>query len=80
MVDFDEPFQKLFNQGMITGKNGIKMSKSKGNVVSPDDLVENYGCDSLRMMSLTCDLNIVLMMPRTSIFPELWKGRLFSVK
>ena len=39
LIDFDEPFVKLFNQGMITGKNGIKMSKSKGNVVSPDDLV-----------------------------------------
>lgn len=51
-VDFDEPFQKLFNQGMITGKNGIKMSKSKGNVVSPDDLVRDYGCDSLRMYEL----------------------------
>ena len=52
VVDFDEPFQKLFNQGMITGKNGIKMSKSKGNVVSPDDLVRDYGCDSLRMYEL----------------------------
>ena len=52
VVDFDEPFHKLFNQGMITGKNGIKMSKSKGNVVSPDDLVRNYGCDSLRMYEL----------------------------
>ena len=52
VVDFEEPFTKLFNQGMITGKNGIKMSKSKGNVVSPDDLVENYGCDSLRMYEL----------------------------
>ena len=51
-VDFDEPFHKLFNQGMITGKNGIKMSKSKGNVVSPDDLVRDYGCDSLRMYEL----------------------------
>jgi len=51
-VDFDEPFKKLFNQGMITGKNGIKMSKSKGNVVSPDDLVRDYGCDSLRMYEL----------------------------
>ena len=51
-IDFDEPFHKLFNQGMITGKNGIKMSKSKGNVVSPDDLVADYGCDSLRMYEL----------------------------
>ncbi|MGN0382692.1 MAG: leucine--tRNA ligase [Eubacterium sp.] len=52
VVDFDEPFKKLFNQGMITGKNGIKMSKSKGNVVSPDDLVRDYGCDSLRIYEL----------------------------
>ena len=52
VVDFDEPFQKLFNQGMITGKNGIKMSKSKGNVVSPDDLVRDYGCDALRLYEL----------------------------
>ncbi len=52
VVDFEEPFTKLFNQGMITGKNGIKMSKSKGNVVSPDELVEDYGCDSLRMYEL----------------------------
>ena len=52
VIDFDEPFTKLFNQGMITGKNGIKMSKSKGNVVSPDDLIRDYGCDSLRMYEL----------------------------
>ena len=52
VIGFDEPFQKLFNQGMITGKNGIKMSKSKGNVVSPDDLVRDYGCDSLRLYEL----------------------------
>ena len=52
VVDFDEPFKKLFNQGMITGKNGIKMSKSKGNVVSPDDLVRDCGCDSLRLYEM----------------------------
>ncbi len=52
VIDFNEPFHKLFNQGMITGKNGIKMSKSKGNVVSPDDLVRDYGCDSLRLYEL----------------------------
>ena len=52
VIDFDDPFHKLFNQGMITGKNGIKMSKSKGNVISPDDLVRDYGCDSLRMYEL----------------------------
>lgn len=51
-IDFDEPFKKLFNQGMITGKNGIKMSKSKGNVVSPDELVRDYGCDALRLYEL----------------------------
>lgn len=52
VVDFEEPFKKLFNQGMITGKNGVKMSKSKGNVVSPDELVRDYGCDALRMYEL----------------------------
>jgi leucyl-tRNA synthetase len=56
VVGFDEPFQRLFNQGMITyvGKSGKaeKMSKSKGNVVNPDELVRDFGCDSLRMYEL----------------------------
>lgn len=51
-IDFEEPFVKLFNQGMITGKNGVKMSKSKGNTVSPDDLIQDYGCDALRLYEL----------------------------
>ncbi len=48
---FDEPFARLFNQGMIY-KDGAKMSKSKGNVVSPDEMVEKYGADSLRLYEL----------------------------
>jgi leucyl-tRNA synthetase len=52
VIDFDEPFKKLFNQGMILGPKGIKMSKSLGNVVSPDDMIRDYGCDSLRMYEL----------------------------
>ena len=51
-INFDEPFLKLFNQGMILGPMGEKMSKSLGNVVSPDEMVENYGCDALRMYEL----------------------------
>ena len=51
-INFEEPFLKLFNQGMILGPKGNKMSKSEGNVVNPDDMVENYGCDSLRVYEL----------------------------
>jgi leucyl-tRNA synthetase len=51
VVDFDEPFTKLFNQGMIT-RDGRKMDKSGGNGVSPDDIVERYGCDTLRMYEM----------------------------
>jgi leucyl-tRNA synthetase len=51
IIDFDEPFKRLFNQGMIT-KDGAKMSKSKGNVVSPDEIIEKYGADTLRLFIL----------------------------
>lgn len=47
-----EPFQKLFNQGMILGDNHEKMSKSKGNVVNPDDVVAEYGADTLRLYEM----------------------------
>ncbi len=50
-LDFEEPFTNLFTQGMIY-KDGAKMSKSKGNVVSPDDMIEKYGADTLRMYIL----------------------------
>ena len=52
IVPTKEPFQKLYNQGMILGENNEKMSKSKGNVVNPDDIVERYGADSLRMYEM----------------------------
>jgi leucyl-tRNA synthetase len=48
-IDFDEPFKKLFNQGLILGPDGVKMSKSRGNVVNPDDWVLKYGADTFRM-------------------------------
>ncbi len=47
-----EPFMKLRHQGMILGTNGEKMSKSKGNVVNPDEMVENYGADALRLYEM----------------------------
>ena len=51
LVTFDEPFERLFTQGMIT-KNGVKMSKSKKNTVAPDDLIEKYGTDTVRLYTL----------------------------
>ncbi|HBM69894.1 MAG TPA: leucine--tRNA ligase, partial [Firmicutes bacterium] len=52
VVSTPEPFKKLFHQGMILGSNGEKMSKSRGNVVNPDDIVNNYGADSLRLFEM----------------------------
>ena len=51
MVPFDEPVHRLFTQGMVI-KDGAKMSKSKGNVVDPDDLIRRYGADTVRLFSL----------------------------
>lgn len=52
IVNTKEPFQKLFHQGMILGTNGEKMSKSKGNVINPDDMVRDYGADALRVYEM----------------------------
>ena len=52
VVPVKEPFQKLRHQGMILGPNGEKMSKSKGNVINPDDMVKQYGADSLRLYEM----------------------------
>lgn len=52
VVPTKEPFEKLFNQGMILGENNEKMSKSRGNVVNPDDVVEAYGADTLRLYEM----------------------------
>ncbi|WP_413627419.1 leucine--tRNA ligase [Fructilactobacillus vespulae] len=52
VVPTKEPFQKLVNQGMILGTNHEKMSKSKGNVVNPDDIVNEYGADTLRLYEM----------------------------
>ena len=51
-VPVKEPFAKLRHQGMILGTNGEKMSKSKGNVINPDDMVKQYGADSLRVYEM----------------------------
>ncbi|MBM7704854.1 leucine--tRNA ligase [Metabacillus iocasae] len=52
VVPTKEPFQKLFNQGMILGENNEKMSKSKGNVVNPDEIVQSHGADTLRLYEM----------------------------
>ena len=52
LVPTKEPFMKLVNQGMILGSNHEKMSKSKGNVVNPDDIVDQYGADTLRLYEM----------------------------
>ncbi|MGL4676092.1 MAG: leucine--tRNA ligase [Brevinema sp.] len=52
LVSTPEPFLKLVNQGMILGENNEKMSKSRGNVVSPDDIVKEFGADSLRLYEM----------------------------
>ncbi|AQU78907.1 MULTISPECIES: leucine--tRNA ligase [Planococcus] len=52
VVSTKEPFQKLFNQGMILGEGNEKMSKSKGNVVNPDQIIESHGADTLRMYEM----------------------------
>lgn len=67
IVSSKEPFQKVINQGMILGENNEKMSKSKGNVVNPDEVIEKYGADSLR-------LYMMFMGPLEMSFPWDEKG------
>ena len=52
LVSTKEPFKKLYNQGMILGDDGAKMSKSRGNVVNPDDIIDEYGSDSMRLYEM----------------------------
>ena len=52
LVSCREPFKRLFNQGMIQGEDGQKMSKSRGNVINPDDVVKEYGADSFRLYEM----------------------------
>ncbi|HRE42076.1 MAG TPA: leucine--tRNA ligase [Ignavibacteria bacterium] len=52
LVTHNEPFRKLFNQGMVLGEDGVKMSKSRGNVVNPEDVIKDFGADSLRLFEM----------------------------
>ena len=52
LVNTDEPFLRLINQGMILGEGGIKMSKSLGNVINPDDVIAEFGADSMRLYEM----------------------------
>jgi len=51
-VNTDEPFMRLINQGMILGEDGVKMSKSRGNVINPDEVIHDYGADAMRMYEM----------------------------
>ncbi|MEO8211067.1 MAG: leucine--tRNA ligase, partial [bacterium] len=51
-VSYKEPFGKLYNQGMILGEDGVKMSKSRGNVINPDDVIKEFGADSMRLFEM----------------------------
>src|SRR6185312_12759833 len=52
LVSHDEPFKKLVHQGMILGEDGEKMSKSRGNVINPDSVIDKYGTDTLRLYEM----------------------------
>ena len=81
IVPTKEPFQKIINQGMILGPNGEKMSKSRGNVINPNDIVKDYGADTLRLYE-------VFMGPITATLPwsetgligcRKWLDRVYSL-
>ena len=52
LVNSPEPFMRLINQGMILGEGGVKMSKSLGNVINPDDIVRDFGADTMRVYEM----------------------------
>jgi len=52
LISNSEPFQRLINQGMILGEGGVKMSKSLGNVINPDDIIDSFGADSMRIYEM----------------------------